>query len=69
MIHTSFLVIHFPGLPVGNLNRNIDYGISVAETTVFQGRRWNPVQGYLREAMGRDNLHIMTETVVKKVGK
>ncbi|CAL4107045.1 unnamed protein product, partial [Meganyctiphanes norvegica] len=55
------------GLPVGNLNEDIDYGVMAAETTVFKGRRWSTAKGYLRPALGRSNLHVLLHTRVIKV--
>ncbi|MPC96534.1 Glucose dehydrogenase [FAD, quinone] [Portunus trituberculatus] len=55
------------GLPVGNLNDDIDYGVMAARTTVFKGRRWSSFTGYLKPALGRPNLHVMLHTQVTKV--
>ncbi|XP_042227977.1 neither inactivation nor afterpotential protein G-like [Homarus americanus] len=55
------------GLPVGNLNDDIDYGVMAAETTVFKGRRWSTATGYLRPALGRPNLHVLLHTHVTKI--
>ncbi|XP_071551498.1 neither inactivation nor afterpotential protein G-like isoform X2 [Panulirus ornatus] len=55
------------GLPVGNLNDDIDYGVMAAETTVFKGRRWSASTGYLRPALGRPNLHVLIHTHVSRI--
>lgn len=55
------------GLPVGNLNDDIDYGVMAAQTTVYKGRRWGPTRGYLRPAMGRHNLHVLLHTQVTRL--
>ncbi|XP_063870481.1 neither inactivation nor afterpotential protein G-like isoform X2 [Scylla paramamosain] len=55
------------GLPVGNLNDEIDYGVMAARTTVFKGHRWSSFTGYLKPSLGRPNLHVMLHTQVTKV--
>lgn len=55
------------GLPVGNLNDDIDHGVMAAHTTVFKGRRWSSLTGHLKPALGRPNLHVMLHTQVTKV--
>lgn len=56
-----------PGLPTGSLNQEVDYGVMAAEVNVFKGRRWGTVQGYLRPALVRPNLHVLLSTQVTKV--
>ena len=55
------------GLPAGNLNDDIDYGVMAAHTTVFKGRRWSSFTGHLKPALDRPNLHVMLHTQVTKV--
>ncbi|XP_064108127.1 neither inactivation nor afterpotential protein G-like isoform X1 [Macrobrachium nipponense] len=55
------------GLPVGNLNDDIDYGLMAAQTNVYRGNRWSSVKGYLRPALGRPNLHVLVNAHATKV--
>ncbi|KAK4321513.1 hypothetical protein Pmani_007675 [Petrolisthes manimaculis] len=55
------------GIPVGNLNDDIDHGVMAASTTVYKGTRWSNVRGYLRPALTRPNLHVLLHTHVNKV--
>ncbi|XP_064108137.1 L-sorbose 1-dehydrogenase-like [Macrobrachium nipponense] len=55
------------GLPTGNLNDDIDYGLMAAQTTVHRGIRWSSAKGYLRPALGRPNLHVLINTQVTKI--
>lgn len=40
---------------------------STAHSTVFKGRRWSSLDGYLRPALGRHNLHVLLKTQVTRV--
>jgi choline dehydrogenase-like flavoprotein len=40
---------------------------STANSTVFKGRRWSSLDGYLRPALGRHNLHVLLKTQVTRV--
>jgi choline dehydrogenase-like flavoprotein len=40
---------------------------STAKSTVFKGRRWSSLDGYLRPALGRPNLHVLLNTQVTRV--
>ncbi|XP_033607228.1 glucose dehydrogenase [FAD, quinone] [Cryptotermes secundus] len=40
---------------------------STAHSTVFKGRRWSSLDGYLRPALGRRNLHVLLKTQVTRV--
>jgi choline dehydrogenase-like flavoprotein len=40
---------------------------SAAHNTVFKGRRWSSLDGYLRPALGRHNLHVLLKTQVTRV--
>ncbi|XP_069942721.1 L-sorbose 1-dehydrogenase-like isoform X2 [Cherax quadricarinatus] len=55
------------GLPVGNLNDDIDHGVMAAETMVYKGQRWSTAAGYLRPALGRPNLHVLLHSHVNKI--
>ncbi|KAK7072954.1 hypothetical protein SK128_018785, partial [Halocaridina rubra] len=55
------------GLPVGNLNDDIDYGVMAAQTNIYRGKRWSAAKGYLRPALGRSNLHVLVNTQVTRV--
>ncbi|KAJ9586647.1 hypothetical protein L9F63_019749 [Diploptera punctata] len=40
---------------------------STVKSTIFKGQRWSSLDGYLRPALGRPNLHVLLNTQVNKV--
>ena len=40
---------------------------STAQSTIFKGQRWSSLDGYLRPALGRPNLHVLLNAKVNKV--
>lgn len=42
-------------------------GLHIAQAFVHRGLRWNAARGYLRPALGRPNLRLLTHSLVEKV--
>ncbi|ACM31198.1 choline dehydrogenase [Rhizobium rhizogenes] len=42
-------------------------GLHIAQSFIHGGRRWSSARGYLHPAAKRDNLHIMSKTLVSRV--
>ena len=42
-------------------------GFMHQQQTAYKGKRWSTAEAYLRPAMDRDNLHVLTEALVTKV--
>lgn len=56
------------GLPYNeDFNGKVQEGVGFYQTTTFNGRRWSSAQSFLRDAEGRSNLEILTETRVAKI--
>lgn len=56
------------GLPYNeDFNGKVQEGVGFYQTTTHIGRRWSSAQSFLRDAEGRSNLKILTETRVTKV--
>jgi choline dehydrogenase len=56
------------GIPkVDDFNRGDNEGCAFFEVNQRRGVRWNATKGFLRPAMGRPNLTVMTDTLVKRV--
>lgn len=56
------------GLPYNeDFNGKIQEGVGFYQTTTHNGRRWSSAQSFLRDAEGRANLKIVTETRVAKI--
>lgn len=56
------------GLPYNeDFNGKIQEGVGFYQTTTHGGRRWSSAQAFLRDAEGRPNLTILTETRVAKI--
>lgn len=56
------------GLPANDdFNGEKQDGVGFYQSTTHNGRRWSSAQAFLREAEGRPNLTIMTETKVARV--
>ncbi len=56
------------GLPYNpDFNGAAQEGVGFYQTTTRDGRRWSSAQAFLRQAEGRSNLKIMTETRVARV--
>ena len=56
------------GHPVDDdLNGFHPEGAGAFERTVYQGRRWSTANAYLRPAMGRSNLTVMTRRLAKRI--
>lgn len=56
------------GLPYNeDFNGKVQEGVGFYQTTTHGGRRWSSAQAFLRDAEGRPNLTILTETRVAKI--
>jgi len=56
------------GIPkVGDFNRGDNEGCAFFEVNQRRGVRWNATKGFLRPAMNRPNLTVMTDALVKRV--
>ena len=50
-----------------DLNGFYPEGAGAFERTVFEGRRWSTANAYLRPAMGRKNLEVLTRRMAKRI--
>lgn len=50
-----------------DFNGKVQEGVGFYQTTTSNGRRWSSAQAFLRDAEGRENLTIRTQTRVHKV--
>ena len=42
-------------------------GMHIAQVNIHKGERWSAARGYLNPALGRDNLTVMTHTMVNRI--
>ncbi|MGF1475536.1 MAG: choline dehydrogenase [Geminicoccaceae bacterium] len=56
------------GYPLtGDYNGQQQEGFGPLEMTVFEGRRWSAANAYLRPALKRQNLRLMSRTLVRRI--
>ena len=53
--------------PNQDFNGKVQAGVGFYQTTTYNGRRWSAADAFLRQAEGRSNLEIRTQTRVAKV--
>ncbi len=56
------------GVPANDdFNGSVQEGLGNYQTTMHKGRRWSPADAYLRPAMSRPNLTVMTATEIDRI--